>query len=62
MNFAEAWAEILKGQRIRRISWDKGYFLFLLDGDIRCRCDTGEIDSMGSVDADDLMATDWEEA
>jgi hypothetical protein len=65
MNFAEAWALCLDGKRIRRASWDRHFFWFLVAGRVTERTDMTGDERWRQVLAatdDELIATDWEEA
>lgn len=67
MNFAEAWALLLEGKRIRRASWDRGFYWYR-DGayffehspdEPMYPCWMGRV--TGEVDITEATATDWEE-
>lgn len=67
MNFAEAWALLLDGKRIRRASWDRGFYWYR-DGERYYQHNPDEpgyptsIEKVsGEVGIDDAIATDWEE-
>lgn len=64
MNFAEAWALCLAGKRIRRASWDRDFFWFLMNGNLFERTDMHGPERVieASVSNEELLATDWEEA
>lgn len=67
MNFAEAWALLLDGKRIRRASWDRGFYwyrnddAFWLHNPDEPGYPTREGRLTGEIDIDDAIATDWEE-
>ncbi len=58
MNFAEAMAELFAGRRIRRESWDKGFYWCFVDGVLREFGD--ESQAVRNVNDDEIHATDWE--
>jgi hypothetical protein len=58
MNFAEAMAELFAGRRIRRKSWDKGFYWCFVDGVLREFGD--ESHAVRNVNDDEIHATDWE--
>lgn len=67
MNFAEAWALLLEGKRIRRASWDRGFYWYR-HGDCYYQFNPDEPAFpiwvgrvTGDVDISEATATDWEE-
>ena len=67
MNFAEAWALLLDGKRIRRASWDRGFYWYR-SGHSFWQHNPDEPayperkgPIFGEVDIHDAHATDWEE-
>lgn len=63
MNFAEAWAELLSGKRIRRKEWDKRIYFVKYGEEILEHTDmTGSerIRQNSELPINDLLETDWE--
>lgn len=67
MNFAEAWALLLEGKRIRRASWDRGFYWYR-EGQMFWEHNPDEPGHPtrqgflgGEVDIPEATATDWEE-
>ncbi len=67
MNFAEAWALLLEGKRIRRASWDRGFYWYCEGGDVWEHSPDEPMRPtwiglvIGSVPISQATATDWEQ-
>lgn len=67
MNFREAWDLLIGGKRIRRASWDRGFYWYRADKSFwqhnpdEPGYPTRQGLLAGCVDITDATATDWEE-
>jgi hypothetical protein len=61
IGFAEVYAALTAGMRVRRERWDRGSILFVQDGQLMysCRGKAARIASSDLLDWRDMNAMDW---